>query len=358
MIDGKHNNKKNQLPTDSYKKAGVDIMAGNDFAKTIGLMAQKTHQPFLQTSIGGFAAVIDMAKTGFRDPLMMLSCDGVGTKLALAQRHRYFDGIGFDLVAMAVNDILVMGAKPLAFLDYYACGKLEKPIAEKILTSISHACVEADCVLAGGETAEMPNFYDGGKFDLAGFVMGAIERADYDKRSAVLAGDRLIGLRSSGFHSNGFSLIRRILDEHHIDEAGKPPYESQAENLASDLLTPTRIYKKIFDAVGRDIKAAAHITGGGLLDNLPRVFADNLVAYIDKKTWVMPDCFAWLQNLAGLSNETMWQSFNCGIGMVLFVAADKVEMVLEKLKSCGEQPFLLGAMAMKKNKTDPAVVID
>ncbi|MDI9313950.1 MAG: phosphoribosylformylglycinamidine cyclo-ligase [Hydrotalea sp.] len=358
------NNAPNDAPNDAlndaYARAGVDITAGNDFADAIGVMAQKTHQPFLRAGIGGFAAVLDMAKTGFRDPLLMLSCDGVGTKLDLAIAHNHFAGIGFDLVAMAVNDILVLGATPLAFLDYYATGKLDRAVAEKILASIVAACATADCVLAGGETAEMPGFYDGGKLDLAGFVMGAVERENYDKRPAVVAGDKLLGLASSGFHSNGFSLIRQMLKTHKIDERAVAPYKtkSSAENLAHDLLTPTRIYKKIFDAIGGDISAAAHITGGGLLENPPRVFGKNLSAHIAKSSWAMPEQFRWLQDLGKIKDDDMFRSFNCGIGMVLMVAADKEKIVKDKLQKMGEAVFDLGMVETKKTPTAPSVVIE
>ena len=345
---------------DAYARAGVDITAGNDFADTIGVMAQPTHKPFLRAGIGGFAAVLDMAKTGFRDPLLMLSCDGVGTKLDLAIAHHHFDGIGFDLVAMAVNDILVLGAKPLAFLDYYATGKLDRVVAEKILASIVSACALADCVLAGGETAEMPGFYDGGKLDLAGFVMGAVERQDYDGRPAVKAGDKLLGLTSSGFHSNGFSLVRHLLKTHKIDERAVAPYKSAAANLAHDLLTPTRIYKKIFDVVGGDISAAAHITGGGLLENPPRVFANHLRACIKKSSWSMPEAFGWVQALGKIKDEDMFRSFNCGIGMVLMVSADKEKIVTDKLKAMGEVVIELGVIEEKKDASapSPSVVIE
>ncbi len=346
------------LAPDAYSRAGVDITAGNDMAHDIAVMAQKTHQPFLRSGIGGFAAVIDMAKTGFRDPMLMLSCDGVGTKLELALRHQYFDGIGFDLVAMAVNDILVLGAKPLAFLDYYATGKLDPIVSKKLMTSIVAACVEADCPLVGGETAEMPGFYDGGKLDLAGFVVGAVERADYDNRTKPAAGDKLLGLCSSGFHSNGFSLIRHLLKENKIDDSAPAPYQTTASHLGMDLLTPTRIYKKIFDDIAMDISAAAHITGGGLLENIPRVFDKNLMAHIDKASWVMPERFLWMQSLGKISDNDMFRSFNCGIGMVMIVKPDKEASVKAKLQKRGETVISLGSIMAKKTAESPAVVIE
>ena len=343
-------NNNNQQKDDAYQQAGVDIGAGNELVKTIAQLAKKTHRPFLRGGIGGFAAVLDLAASGFREPLLTLSCDGVGTKLDLAIRHNLFDGIGFDLVAMAVNDILGAGATPLAFLDYYATGKLDKTISEKLLTSITKACMAADCVLAGGETAEMPGFYDGGKLDLAGFVVGAVEKSFYDNRPAMAAGDKLLGLTSSGFHSNGYSLIRHLLQQHNIDEAAPPPFASDAPTLAHALLTPTRIYKKIFDHINHDIKGAAHITGGGLVENIPRIFANNLTAHLDLSHWPLPPCFAWLQALGDISNHDMWRTFNCGIGMVLVVAPDKEATLCEKLAAINEPVIALGHI---QQQTEP-----
>lgn len=324
---------------DAYKRSGVNIDAGNELVNRITPALGSNRTGDMLSGLGGFAALCKVPEK-FKHPVMALGTDGVGTKLDLLQQHGQLDTVGQDLVAMCANDVLVYGAEPTLFLDYYATGKLDVDEGETIIKSIGEACDIAGCALVGGETAEMPGFYPDGKFDLAGFCVGWVEEGEILKPERVKAGDSIIGVASSGPHSNGFSLIRKLLSE--LDTAPE-------REMLSSLLVPTRIYAKSLLPLVKQIRAMAHITGGGFKDNLPRAFSDSLEAHIDLESWSKPEIFRWLQDQLSISDLEMFETFNCGIGMVLFVAPENGASVLRDLAKAGEIPFLIGQMRQHRS---------
>jgi phosphoribosylformylglycinamidine cyclo-ligase len=325
----------------SYKDAGVNIDAGNALIERIKGVSKRTHRPEVLGGLGGFGALCEIP-AGYKQPVLVSGTDGVGTKLRLAMEMGIHDTIGIDLVAMCVNDLVVAGAEPLFFLDYYATGALCVDTAVDVVTGIGHGCELAGCALVGGETAEMPGMYEGEDYDLAGFCVGVVEKANIIDGSSVAAGDLLIGLASSGPHSNGYSLIRKILDVSNADLN-----ESLGDiSLGQALLAPTTIYVKalldLFDAT--PVKALSHITGGGLLENIPRVLPENLHAAIDTSSWEWPEVFRWLQAHGNVETTEMYRTFNCGVGMVLCVAPEHESATLAKLTANGHTAWTIGSI--------------
>jgi phosphoribosylformylglycinamidine cyclo-ligase len=329
----------------SYRRAGVDIDAGNALVEAIKPLAKATARPGAAAGLGGFGALFDLKAAGFRDPILVATTDGVGTKLKVAIATGRHQTIGTDLVAMCVNDLIVQGAEPLFFLDYFATGKLDVAAGQTIVAGIAAACKAVGCALIGGETAEMPGMYAAGDYDLAGFAVGAVERDAVLTGAGVAAGDVVLGLASSGLHSNGFSLVRRIVEDSGLGYAAPAPFAT-GTTLGEALLAPTRLYVQGCLAAlrGGGVKAFAHITGGGLLENIPRVLPDDLAAEIDASRWTLPPVFAWLGREARLDRDEMARTFNCGIGMVAVVAPEAVERVATELASHGETVFRIGAI--------------
>lgn len=331
----------------SYKQAGVDIDAGNALIGRIKPLAKATRRLGSMDDLGGFGALFDVKKAGYIDPILVSSTDGVGTKLKIAQSAGKHDTIGIDLVAMCVNDLIVQGAEPLFFLDYFACGKLSVDVAEQVVKGIAEGCKLAGCALIGGETAEMPSMYAGGEYDLAGFTVGAVERENLLPLKTVKAGDVLLGLASSGVHSNGFSLVRYILEMHKLDFSS-PASFAEGKTIADALLVPTRIYVKnclsAIRAFPQGIKALAHITGGGLPENLPRVLPENLAAKIDAKSWEMQPVFKWLKEAGNVPDADFLRTFNCGIGMVLVVEKSAAAEISAMLTEAGETVYQIGEL--------------
>lgn len=334
----------NTSPSLSYKDAGVDIDAGNALVERIKGVAKRTHRPEVLGGLGGFGALCELP-AGYRQPVLVSGTDGVGTKLRLAMDLNRHDTIGIDLVAMCVNDLVVAGAEPLFFLDYYATGKLNVEIAAAVVTGIGAGCEQAGCALVGGETAEMPGMYTGEDYDLAGFCVGVVEKEEIIDGRKVGAGDRIIGLASSGPHSNGYSLIRKI-----IEVSGT---EVDA-NLADALLAPTRIYvKPLLKLIKQtQVHALSHITGGGLLENIPRVLPENCKAAIDTQAWQMPEVFSWLQQAGGVAHEEMYRTFNCGVGMIVVVPASAEQEALEFLRQAGETATVIGTIVERSANED------
>ena len=330
---------------DAYKSAGVDIDAGDRLVRTIGPMAKSTARPGADSALGGFGGLFDLKAAGFTDPILVSGADGVGTKLKLAIATGRHNTIGIDLVAMCVNDVLAQGAEPLFFLDYFATGALREEIAADVVSGIADGCQQAGCALIGGETAEMPGMYAAGEYDLAGFCVGAAERGSLLPRD-VAAGDILIGLASSGAHSNGYSLIRKIVDESGAALDAPAPFDA-SRSLGDALLAPTKIYVKALLPLMRAgyVHAFAHITGGGLTENTPRVLPDDLTAEYDDSALALPPLFQWLKETGGISDGDMRRTFNCGIGGVVVVTADAVDATLAKLAASGEQARVIGDIA-------------
>ena len=330
----------------TYAKAGVSIAAGNALVKAIAPLAKATARPGADASLGGFGGFFDLKAAGYRDPLLVAANDGVGTKLKLAIDSGRHDGVGIDLVAMCVNDLIVQGAEPLFFLDYFATGKLESGVAERVIASIADGCREAGCALIGGETAEMPGMYAPGDYDLAGFCVGAVEREEALTGNRVAAGDVILGLASSGVHSNGFSLVRRLAADKgwRLD---RPALFDQDVLLIEALLAPTRIYVRALLPLVRAgrVAALAHITGGGLLENIPRVLPDDLHAVVDADAWPQPRLMAFLQAQGNIEPEEMARTFNCGIGMAVIVREDEVAAVTAALEQAGETVHRIGRIA-------------
>ena len=323
----------------TYADAGVSIAAGNDLVKAIGPLARSTARPGADAQIGGFGGFFDLKAAGYEDPLLVAANDGVGTKLKLAIELGRHEGVGIDLVAMCANDLIVQGAEPLFFLDYYATGKLDTDVAAAVVASIAEGCRQAGCALIGGETAEMPGMYIAGDYDLAGFCVGAVERAQVLTGDRVAPGDVILGLASSGVHSNGFSLVRRIVADRQ--------WNLQSDGLGEALLTPTRIYVRSLLPVLRSstIRGLAHITGGGLLENIPRVLPENCHAVIDAQRWPLPPIFAALQDGGAVAAAEMARTFNCGIGMAAIVAAADADAVAQALEAAGETVDRIGEVA-------------
>ena len=327
----------------SYREAGVDIDAGNALVEAIKPLARSTARRGADAGLGGFGALFDLKAAGFRDPILVSTTDGVGTKLMIAIAARRHETIGIDLVAMCVNDLVVQGAEPLLFLDYYASGRLDVATGRTIIAGIAEACRAVGCALVGGETAEMPGVYREGDYDLAGFAVGAAERGELLTGATVGAGDVVLGLGSSGLHSNGFSLVRRIVDGAGLAYADPAPF-APTQSLAEALLVPTRLDVRSCLAAVRagGIKALAHITGGGLIENIPRVLPGGLTAALDAERWALPPVFRWLAATAGIAPEEMARTFNCGIGMVAVTASEDAEDVAQRLREYGETVSIIG----------------
>ncbi len=330
----------------SYRDAGVDIDAGDALVDRIKPHAKRTLRPEVLGSIGGFGALMELPKN-YKEPVLVSGTDGVGTKLKLAFELNKHDTIGQDLVAMSVNDILVQGAEPLFFLDYFACGKLDVDTGEAVVSGIATGCEKSGCALIGGETAEMPGMYPPGEYDLAGFAVGVAEKSKLISGADIKPGDAILGLASSGPHSNGYSLIRKIVEVSGADLAG----DFNGRPLGHVLLEPTRIYVKPLLALMKEltVKGMAHITGGGLLENIPRVLPDNTVAVIDKASWSLPPVFQWLMEKGNVAEREMHRTFNCGIGMVLVVDAADADKAAAFLSAQGETVYRLGAIAARQN---------
>ena len=328
------------LPTSlSYRDAGVDIDAGDALVENIKPFAKRTMRPEVLGGIGGFGALFDISKK-YREPVLVSGTDGVGTKLKLAFEMNQHDTVGIDLVAMSVNDILVQGAEPLFFLDYFACGKLDVATATDVVKGIARGCELAGCALIGGETAEMPGMYPAGEYDLAGFAVGAVEKSQIITGLNIQTGDAVLGLASSGAHSNGYSLIRKVLQITGADLS--TPFHGRT--LGETVIEPTRIYVKSLLALMRElpVKGMAHITGGGLLENIPRILQAELTAVLDKTRWSMPPLFQWLQEVGNVAPQEMYRTFNCGIGMAVVVAAADAERAMQSLTAMGETVYRIG----------------
>ncbi|WP_417676320.1 phosphoribosylformylglycinamidine cyclo-ligase [Pseudodonghicola sp.] len=327
----------------TYAEAGVDIDAGNDLVERIKPAAKRTNRPGVMSGLGGFGALFDLKAAGYSDPVLVAATDGVGTKLRIAIDTGNVDGVGIDLVAMCVNDLVCQGAEPLFFLDYFATGKLETDKAARIIEGIAEGCAQSGSALIGGETAEMPGMYPAGDFDLAGFAVGAMERGAA-LPEGVVEGDVLLGLASNGVHSNGYSLVRKLVEISGLGWDDACPWAEGS--LGEVLLTPTRLYVKQALAAVRagGVHALAHITGGGLTENLPRVFPEGLGAEIDLDAWTLPPVFAWLAEVGGMAEAEMLKTFNCGIGMVAVVDADRADALTALLTEAGETVARIGVI--------------
>jgi phosphoribosylformylglycinamidine cyclo-ligase len=338
----------------SYRDAGVDIDAGDALVEAIKPLAKRTMREGVLKGIGGFGALFEISKK-YKEPVLVSGTDGVGTKLKLAFELNRHDTVGIDLVAMSVNDILVQGAEPLFFLDYFACGKLDVPTATQVVGGIAKGCEQSGCALIGGETAEMPSMYPAGEYDLAGFAVGAVEKSKIIDGTTIAAGDVILGLASSGVHSNGFSLVRKII------EVSKPDLNSDfyGRKLADVLMEPTRIYVKPLLALMEsfDVKGMVHITGGGLVENIPRVLQPHLTAQLDSASWTMPPLFQWLQQHGGVADAEMHRVFNCGIGMVVIVAADQAAAAMAQLQAAGETVNQIGVIRARAGDEYQTLVV-
>ncbi|KAM7365541.1 hypothetical protein PAMP_016459 [Pampus punctatissimus] len=342
----------------TYKDSGVDIAAGNRLVDMIKPLAKATSRAGCNAELGGFAGLFDLKAAGFVDPILVSGTDGVGTKLKIAQACGQHGGLGQDLVAMCVNDVLAQGAEPLFFLDYFSCGSLDVDVAASVVGGIAKACEMAGCALLGGETAEMPGVYAPGEYDLAGFSVGAVERgALLPKLGDIAEGDMLIGVASSGVHSNGFSLVRKVLERAGLSYSSPAPFGKPGQTVGEVLLTPTKIYSRLLLPILRSgaVKAYAHITGGGLLENIPRVLPQELAVDLDASQWSIPPVFSWLHKEGGLSEEEMARTFNCGLGAVLVVAPVDAQRVLRQLQA-HEEAWIVGSLAHKQSGAEPVVV--
>lgn len=329
-----------QNPSLSYRDAGVDIDAGDQLVENIKPFAKRTMRPEVLSGIGGFGGLIEISKK-YQEPVLVSGTDGVGTKLKLAFELNRHDTVGIDLVAMSVNDILVQGAEPLFFLDYFACGKLDVPQATDVIKGIAYGCEQSGCALIGGETAEMPGMYPAGEYDLAGFAVGVVEKAKIITGEHIAAGDVVLGLGSNGAHSNGYSLIRKIIA---LSEADlNAPFDGE-HSLADVIMAPTRLYvKPMLTAMqALTIKGMAHITGGGITENLPRVLPSDVVAQLEANSWQMPKLFQWVQEQGNVDTQEMYRTFNCGIGMCVVVAAEDAQNAIDCLQQAGETVYTLG----------------
>ncbi|GAB1440226.1 phosphoribosylformylglycinamidine cyclo-ligase [Providencia sp.] len=327
----------------SYKDAGVDIDAGNALVERIKGVVKETRRPEVMGGLGGFGALCSLPQK-YREPVLVSGTDGVGTKLRLAMDLKRHDTIGIDLVAMCVNDLIVQGAEPLFFLDYYATGKLDVDTAASVITGIAEGCKQSGCALVGGETAEMPGMYHGEDYDVAGFCVGVVERSEIIDGSKVRAGDALIALASSGPHSNGYSLVRKILE---VSQTNPETTQLAGKSLADHLLEPTRIYvKNVLELIAsNEIHAIAHITGGGFWENIPRVLPDNTQAIIDDNSWQWPPVFGWLQQAGDVSTHEMYRTFNCGVGIIIALPQTEVDAALALLTKLGENAWQIGTIS-------------
>jgi phosphoribosylformylglycinamidine cyclo-ligase len=337
----------------SYRDAGVDIDAGDALVEAIKPFAKRTMREGVLGGIGGFGGLFEISKK-YKEPVLVSGTDGVGTKLRLAFELNRHDTVGIDLVAMSVNDILVQGAEPLFFLDYFACGKLDVATATAVVKGIALGCEQSGCALLGGETAEMPGMYPDGEYDLAGFAVGAVEKSQIIDGSKITPGDVVLGLASSGIHSNGYSLVRKII------EVAKPDLDADfhGRKLADVLMAPTRLYVKPLLALmqSMEVKGLVHITGGGLVENIPRVLADNLTAVLDAKSWTMPPLFQWLQQHGGVADAEMHRVFNCGIGMTVIVARENADAAMAQLQAAGETVYRIGEIRTRNEGEAQTIV--
>jgi phosphoribosylformylglycinamidine cyclo-ligase len=342
----------NSLSPLTYKDAGVDIDAGDQLVENIKPLAKRTMRPEVLGGIGGFGALVEVSKQ-YKNPVMVSGTDGVGTKLKLAFQLNKHDTVGQDLVAMSVNDILVQGAEPIFFLDYFACGKLDVAVATDVVRGIAHGCELAGCALIGGETAEMPSMYPAGEYDLAGFAVGLVEKEAIISGRSICPGDVVLGLQSSGAHANGYSLIRKI-----IERSGVDLHHPDNHQLALDLLAPTRIYVKPLLALVRSgiVKGMAHITGGGLTENIPRVLPQGVTAELKRDSWEAPAIFAWLQKVGNVDDAEMARTFNCGIGMVVVVAEADADRAKSQLEALGERVYRVGEIRARADG-DPQTLV-
>lgn len=338
----------------SYRDAGVDIEAGDALVEEIKPFAKRTMRPEVMGGIGGFGSLFEVPKK-FHNPVLVSGTDGVGTKLKLAFQLNKHDTVGIDLVAMSVNDILVQGAEPLFFLDYFACGKLEVGTAAQVIKGIALGCEQAGCALVGGETAEMPGMYPAGEYDLAGFAVGAVEKDAIINGSTIAEGDVLLGIASSGAHSNGYSLIRKLIDHAGIDMQS----DFYGRPFRDVVMAPTRIYVKplLKLLAAMPVKGMAHITGGGITENVPRVLPAGLTAEVKKGSWQMPPLFSWLQAQGNVTDDEMYRTFNCGIGMVVIVSAAQAEAAKTLLENEGEQVAVIGHVRPQQAGEAPTVVV-
>lgn len=338
----------------SYKDAGVDIDAGNALVDRIKGVVGRTRRPEVMGGLGGFGALCALPQK-YREPVLVSGTDGVGTKLRLAMDLKRHDTIGIDLVAMCVNDLIVQGAEPLFFLDYYATGKLDVDTAAAVITGIAKGCEESGCALVGGETAEMPGMYHGDDYDVAGFCVGVVEKSEIIDGSKVQAGDALIALASSGPHSNGYSLIRKILEV-----SGQDPEttELEGQSLADHLLAPTKLYvRSVLELIANsEIHAIAHLTGGGFWENIPRVLPENTQAIIDESSWQWPAIFHWLQTQGNVSTHEMYRTFNCGVGMIIVLPQAHVESALKILTAAGEKAWQIGMIGASTPNEQQVVI--
>ena len=339
----------------SYRDAGVDIDAGDALVDRIKPFAKRTMRPEVLGGIGGFGALFELSKK-FKEPVLVSGTDGVGTKLKLAFQLNKHDTVGQDLVAMSVNDILVQGAEPLFFLDYFACGKLDVDTAADVVKGIAQGCELSGCALIGGETAEMPGMYPAGEYDLAGFAVGAVEKADIIDGSKIVPGDVVLGLASSGAHSNGYSLIRKIID------VAKPDLDADfhGRKLRDVVMEPTRIYVKsllaLMQAMPGVVKGMAHITGGGITENVLRILRDELMARIEASSWTLPPLFQWLQKEGNVAMQEMYRVFNCGIGMVVVVSAENADVAAARLEAAGETVYRIGRIDARSDGEAQTIV--
>lgn len=331
----------------SYRDAGVDINAGDSLVERIKPFAKRTMRPEVLGDLGGFGALVEISQK-YRHPVLVSGTDGVGTKLKLAFEWDQHDTVGIDLVAMSVNDILVQGAEPLFFLDYFACGKLDVERAAAVIKGIATGCEQSGCALIGGETAEMPGMYPDGEYDLAGFAVGVVEKEQVINGRSIVAGDVVLGLASNGIHSNGYSLVRKII------ERAQPELDAefnQGKTLRQAIITPTRLYVKPILAALKQftIKGMAHITGGGISENVPRILPENTVAAIDSQSWPLPKLFQWLQQAGNVEIQEMYRTFNCGIGMVLVVNAEDADAIQKFLQQQGETVYQIGRIRSRQS---------
>ena len=339
----------------SYREAGVDIAAGNSLVERIKPLAKATMRPGADSELGGFGGLFDLAACKYTDPVLVSATDGVGTKLKVAFEANKHDTVGIDLVAMCVNDLVVQGAEPLFFLDYFATGTLDINSAEQVISGISQGCKQAGAALIGGETAEMPGMYQAGHYDLAGFAVGAVERSALLPRADIAVGDAVLGIASSGLHSNGFSLVRHIIAKNKLSYQDKAPF-APGTLLGEALLLPTRIYVKSCLKITQSIKALAHITGGGLLENIPRVLPDDKAVTLDCAAWPVLPVFKWLLGAAPMADDEYLRTFNCGIGMVVIVDPAHEKAVMASLSASGESVYPIGKVT--KRTTAPVVYIN
>jgi phosphoribosylformylglycinamidine cyclo-ligase len=338
----------------SYRDAGVDIDAGDALVEAIKPFAKRTMREGVLGGIGGFGGLFEISKK-YKEPVLVSGTDGVGTKLKLAFELNRHDTVGIDLVAMSVNDILVQGAEPLFFLDYFACGKLDVATATAVVKGIALGCEQSGCALLGGETAEMPGMYPDGEYDLAGFAVGAVEKSQIIDGSKITPGDVVLGLASSGIHSNGYSLVRKIID------VSKPDLEADfhGRKLSDVLMAPTRLYVKPLLALmqAMEVKGLVHITGGGLVENIPRVLQEKLTAVLDSKSWTMPPLFQWLQQHGGVADAEMHRVFNCGIGMTVIVSKENADAAMAQLQAAGETVYRIGEIRARAEGEAQTIVV-